>query len=250
MTEYESLERREGDKVLEFLVCPKHGPWLHLEYGPNGSIVRGKHFCEKCAKERMELAAWGRSGIPLRFKSKTFDSYVASTPEQKKALAACRAYSDSFTDRLAAGDSLVLAGAPGTGKTHLACAIGGQLVQSGRSVLFMSMREMVTKVTSTWGGAGSEAAAIKSLVDPDLLIVDEVAGESGSDVEKRVFFTVINARYEALKPVVLITNATSQKLRNYLGERAFSRLCETASIVLFTWASHRGTGFGNKGWAK
>lgn len=245
---YETITVTRGDTDYEYLVCPKHGKWLYITYSPRGSVVYGKHYCEKCARERMEVEAWGRSGIPPRFKTKTFETYRAAGPEQKRALSVCRTYAETFSDRLEAGDSLVLAGAPGTGKTHLACAIGGELIKSGRSVLFMSMRELVTRITDTWGGKGSEAAELAALTGPDLLIIDEVAGESGSDVEKRVFFAVLNARYESLRPVILITNASAAKLKAYLGDRTFSRICEAAGIVLFTWANYRGEGLQHKRW--
>ena len=97
-------------------------------------------------------------------------------------------------------------------------------------------------------GTAELIGSYESLVAPDLLIIDEVAGESGSDVEKRVFFTVLNARYEAMRPVALITNASASRLKSYLGERAFSRVCETAGIVLFTWGSFRGETIRHKNW--
>ena len=110
------------------------------------------------------------------------------------------------------------------------------------------MRELVTRVTDTWGGKGSEATELAALTKPDLLIIDEVAGESGSDTERRVFFAVLNARYESLRPVILITNAGAAALKSYLGERAYSRLCETAGLILFTWESHRGDRLTMKKW--
>lgn len=248
MTAYKTVEKWDGKICREFLVCPKHGEWLFMEHTPDGSIVRGKHFCVKCRKEQQEAEAWGRSGIPSRFQSKTFDAYEAKLPEQKQALATCMSYARTFSDRLEGGDSLVLMGRPGTGKTHLASAIGGELALSGRSVLFLSMREMVTRVTSTWRGEGSEAQAIQSLTEPDLLIIDEVGGESGSVVEKRIFFSVLNARYESRRSVILITNVNTNGLKDYLGERAYSRLCETASLVLMTWDGYRGKTLKQQTW--
>lgn len=246
---YESITVTRGDTDYEYLVCPTHGKWLYITHSPRGSVVYGKHYCEKCEREAAEQEAWGRSGIPPRFQVKTFDAYEATSEGQRKALGICRRYAETFTERLANGDSLVLAGAPGTGKTHLACAIGGEVVRSGRSALFLSMRELVTRVTDTWGGKGSEATELAALTKPDLLIIDEVAGESGSDTERRVFFAVLNARYESLRPVILITNAGAAALKSYLGERAYSRLCETAGLILFTWESHRGDRLTMKKWA-
>lgn len=77
--------------------------------------------------------------------------------------------------------------------------------------------------------------------------VDEVPENDGAE-ERGLRFTVLNARYEAMRPVALITNASASRLKSYLGERAFSRVCETAGIVLFTWGSFRGETIRHKNW--
>lgn len=42
--------------------------------------------------------------------------------------------------------------------------------------------------------------------------------------------------------------AREAAMKSYLGERAYSRLCETAGLILFTWESHRGGRLTMKKW--
>lgn len=71
---------------------------------------------------------------------------------------------------------------------------------------------------------------------------------SQNKLTKTVKQAVLDARYESLRPVILITNAGAAALKSYLGERAYSRLCETAGLILFTWESHRGDRLTMKKW--
>ena len=81
--------------------------------------------------------AVGRSGAPRRFLNRTFASYSAATAAQQQALEVCRAYADGFEQMRERGGGLLLLGGPGTGKTHLACAILAQVIHAGYTGLFL-----------------------------------------------------------------------------------------------------------------
>src|SRR5690606_23131134 len=86
----------------------------------------------------------------------------------------------------------------------------------------------------------TEAEAIASFVTPDLLILDEVGVQFGSDTEKLILFEIINGRYESMKPTIVISNLAIGELEAYLGERAFDRLREGGGkAVVFDWPSYR-----------
>lgn len=79
------------------------------------------------------------------------------------------------------------------------------------------------------------------MVEPDLLILDEVGVQHGSDTEKLILFEIINGRYEAARPTIVISNLDAAGLEQFLGERAFDRLREGGGrLVVFDWESHRG----------
>lgn len=193
-------------------------------------------------QQRLE-ATLGRAGIPRRFLARDFDGYHAETPEQRRALDACRRYADGFARVLEAGYSLVLAGSPGTGKTHLACTILAAVMRQGYTGLFVTISEALRLIRATYSPRSerTETEAFELLVSPDLLVFDEV-GIAIGDAEKRraLLFDVLNSRYANQRPTVLIGNLDAAGMRAYLGERIMDRILESGSALIpFTWASYR-----------
>lgn len=183
------------------------------------------------------------AGIPARFADRSFADYHATLPGQRMALTLCQAYADSWPAQLAKGGSLVLTGGPGTGKTHLACAVANVIMPAHMaSAAFGTVSSMIRGVRSTYGKLSqkTEAQALAELLLPDLLIVDEVGASTGTAHESQLLFDIINQRYENLRPMILISNLNAEDLLIHLGHRAMDRFAECGSVVAFDWESHRG----------
>ena len=132
---------------------------------------------------------------------------------------------------------------PGTGKTHLAVGIALELMRQGRAAMFCTVMRAVRTVKETWrrDSEQSEAEAIRALVFPDLLILDEVGVQFGSEAEKLILFDVLNERYERCKATILLSNLTATEVKDYLGERVMDRMREDGGkVVVFDWESYRG----------
>ena len=237
--------------------CDAHGAYESTNWLRN--IWSGCPACDAEAKAKREAAeelkrrearerAWqqqvGAAGIPERFQGRTLKTFIAETPEQAHALDFATRYADSFDQALKTGRSAVFLGKPGTGKTHLAVGIGLRIMhRDHRTVLFTTTMRAIRRVKDTWtrGSDESETQAIAALVFPDLLILDEVGVQFGSDTEKLILFDVLNERYEKRKPTLLLSNLDLDGVRSYLGERVFDRLREDAGeMVAFGWDSWRG----------
>lgn len=238
-------------------LCAEHGGFVSLCH--LGSVWTGCPMCARAAEERRDAleakrqkdladAEWaqrlGRAGIPERFMRCSFDGYVASTPMQVQALEFAKGYARDFERVRASGRGAIFLGNVGTGKTHLAVAIGMHAMRRhGASVLFMSVQRAVRSIKDTWarGSAITETQAVAVLTYPDLLILDEVGVQFGSDYERQVLFDVLNERYERRKPTLFLSNKTQDEVGAALGERVMDRLREDgAAVVPFSWPSHRG----------
>jgi len=74
----------------------------------------------------------------------------------------------------------------------------------------------------------------------DLLVLDEVGVQFGTETENLVLFRILNRRYEDMKPTILVSNVEIGKLTEFVGERVIDRLCEGGGGILeFTWESAR-----------
>ena len=205
-------------------------------------LSRERRAARQAAMER----AIGRAGIPRRFRHHSFDDYVANDEAQLRALTLAREYAANFAAIRERGNCLLLVGGPGTGKTHLACAILGQVITAGHSGLFLTVSEGLRLIRSTYspGASQNEAQVFETLTGPDLLVLDEVGVGIGNDAKRRaMLFDVLNARYGEMRPTILIGNLTAAEMEDYLGERIMERLMDLGSIMVpFTWSSHRRRG--------
>ena len=106
----------------------------------------------------------------------------------------------SFVDRK---ENVLAFGNPGSGKTHLLCAIGQELVRAGRSVYFRSTNLLVQELLL----AKRELKLprmIKKLSRYQALILDDLGYVQQSREEMEVLFTLLAERYE--RGSVLITS--------------------------------------------
>ncbi|MDE9533059.1 ATP-binding protein, partial [Xenorhabdus bovienii] len=181
----------------------------------------------------------GRSGISPLHQNCTFDNYVATTPEQKAALAEAHRYAENFGDSFG---GFIFSGNPGTGKNHLAAAIGNQIIQKGKSILIATLPDLMMRVRETYQKDAkiSESALVDDLCTVDLLVLDDVGVQRNNLNEDLIIFQVVDRRLANKKPVGVLTNLEIKQLTAALGERVIDRLRMGSPIAInFNWQSYR-----------
>lgn len=246
----------QTDKTIKSENCEKHG-----DYESRNIIAKIWSKCPKCSaemeadrkrieeeksiseKHRVWKMRLGEAGIPDRFVTRTLDSYQATSAGQKVAWEFATSYAEQFDRVMETGRSAIFCGKPGTGKTHLAIGIALHVMTKGKCAMFTTVQRMMRKVKDTFrkDATESESDVIDLLVYPDLLIIDEIGVQFGSDFEKNLMFDILNERYENRKPTLLLSNLTVPEVKVFLGDRIYDRLKEDCGqCVSFDWKSHRG----------
>lgn len=199
---------------------------------------------EQLAAQRRQAEArqrklLGRAAVPERFIGRGFDDFRADTEPMRAAATILRDYAENFDARARKGHGLILAGQPGTGKSHLAGAVLQAHLE--KDVLYATCMDLIRLVRETWrkDSARSEREVLAHLGSLDLLVIDEVGVQYGTEGEQNIMFDVLDARYRAMRPTILLTNQNAEGLKACLGERTYDRLRETCQAVPFEWASYR-----------
>jgi DNA replication protein DnaC len=107
----------------------------------------------------------------------------------------------SFVDR---HENVLAFGVPGSGKTHLLCAIGQELVRAGRKVLFWSCGLLVQELLVAKRDL-KLSRVLKRLAGYEALILDDLGYVQQSREEMEVLFTLLAERY-ARGSVLLTSN--------------------------------------------
>jgi len=104
---------------------------------------------------------------------------------------------------LARSENVLAFGNPGTGKTHLMCAIGQELIHLGKKVLFQPCNLLVQDLLRAKQTLGLEKF-LKKLGRYDALILDDIGYVQQNREEMEVLFAFIAHRYE--RSSLLITS--------------------------------------------
>ncbi len=181
---------------------------------------------------------FNRSGIRPLHQNCSFDNYKVENEGQMNALGKARQYVEEFDGNIA---SFVFSGKPGTGKNHLAAAICNELLLRGKSVLIITVADIMSAMKETFSSREtSEEQLINDLSMVDLLVIDEIGVQSESRYEKVIINQIVDRRSSSKRPTGMLTNNNVADMTRLLGERVMDRMRLGNSLwVNFNWDSYR-----------
>jgi DNA replication protein DnaC len=159
------------------------------------------------------------AGFPVIKDFDTFDFTAVPSLSKPKVLELARG--EWIEQR---GNSCLL-GSPGTGKTHLAIAIGLAACRQGRRVRFVTAASLVTRLEEAQKQYQLERV-LSQLDKTDLLIVDELGYLSFSRAGAELLFQVFTDRYERRSLLVTSNLAFSEWGQVFQGERMTAALLD------------------------
>lgn len=140
------------------------------------------------------------------------------------------------------GGNILIFGPSGVGKTHLAHAIGIQLIEHGIRVLVTRTTELVQKLQSAKQMLALPSA-LKKLDKYDCLICDDIGYARRDSHETNVLFELISERYER-KSMIITCNQPFSEWDNIFQDKAMAvaaidRLVHNATILQINVESFR-----------
>jgi DNA replication protein DnaC len=137
----------------------------------------------------------------------------------------------------------IFTGNAGTGKTHLARALGYAACQKGLRVLFITAAEMVNHLSHAQRDFHLERE-LNKYRRPDVLIIDELGYVSLDTQASNLFFQVISARHDASLGTIATTNLPFGKFNQIFANDAIAhaivdRLVNEAEVFFMEGESYR-----------
>ena len=132
-------------------------------------------------------------------------------------------------------ENLILVGAPGRGKTHLAIAILKRALVDKKTVRFVSVPQWLMELKDMFGEKNSRkeiAPIIEDLGTADFLVLDDLGANRSTEWAIETLYCVLNRRdNEMLGGLIITTNLTPQEITKHYGSAIASRISRDCKMV-------------------
>ena len=211
-------------------------------------IMRRLCPCQAKAERRREEARQRRQrmdrirhrkaqGLQDRY---LYDYTFAHDNGQNPVMAKARAYVEHWPEAFKKNVGLLLFGDVGTGKSFLAGCIANALLDQDIPVLMTNFPAILARLSGTFGAERADFLA--SLGDYDLLIIDDLGVERGTEYSLEQVFSIIDSRYRSGKPLIVTTNLKLDELKHptdLAHARIYDRILERCAPILFAGKNFR-----------
>jgi DNA replication protein DnaC len=176
--------------------------------------------------------------LPQRYRDVAFERFPV-TEMPAPVVATVRRFTRDIHRNLDEGKGLWLFGDVGTGKTKLAMLVSKAGIAAGRSVAIYSLPRLTNVLREAIGSDDGKLELIDRLATVDLLHLDDVGAENGTDWVLEQLYSIVNTRYEEGRSLVVTSNLDPDALAEQIGHRTVSRLIEMCSVQIPLFGADR-----------
>ena len=137
---------------------------------------------------------------------------------------------------------LMLMGGYGSGKTHLAAAVGNYRKGMGDDPIFVVVPDLLDHLRATFGPASNVSydELFNRVKSAPILILDDLGTQSATPWAREKLYQIFNERYNAKLPTVITTSEKLEELDARIQSRMLDdRLCSIRGVLV---PSYRGGG--------
>jgi len=143
---------------------------------------------------------------------------------------------------VAAKENVILVGQPGTGKTHLAIALGMKAIAQGYHVRFTTIQDLAATLRAALADDTVEAR-LAEMIAPDLVILDELGFTPLDRLLADAFYRIVASRYERASVIVTSNKSFESWAESFpdavLASAVLDRLVHHAHLVPILGDSYR-----------
>ena len=187
--------------------------------------------CE-CRQVRQAEEILKKSGISEEFRSKRFNNFNYAKENQiyeayKEAYMYSKHFKSNEGERC---NSIMFMGQVGSGKTHLSLAIANELMDNCVGVVYMSYREVVTRLKQNMMDDVYYHRVMGKYKSARVLLIDDLFKGRITESDINIVFELLNYRYFNKLPVIVSCEMDVNKILD-VDEAIGSRLIEMCKVV-------------------
>ena len=197
------------------------------EYKKQREIERSEKEKQQVEERLQELKRKWDYSVPPRFREASFENFECANAKQK-----------AVVEYLKTGKSAVIYGSNGTGKTHLAYASCFYQVSRGKTAKYVLAFDFFNEIRKSFRDYSTDMVIAK-YENVDYLVIDEIDKTQGTPMEFPYLYSLINKRYNAMVPTVLVTNARPDEFQEIIGVSALDRVASEGKVIDLTGENYR-----------
>ncbi|MCL2528500.1 MAG: ATP-binding protein [Defluviitaleaceae bacterium] len=200
-----------------------------------------------CLKQRLIEAYYSLSNIKGILQEENFDTFdhrcFSPATNESEGLsplvnmqAIYRMATDFVQDFDAGFSNLLLYGPTGLGKTFVCHCIAKDLLDAGRTVLYLTaprLFKIIEDYRFNRDSLEEPEEMLDAVTDVDLLILDDLGAEFITVITTSSLFDIVNQRLLMKKPTVISTNLSPFELERHYSERIVSRFAGYYQMIKF-----------------